>query len=75
MRANLRANCVPERLLDGDVPAFDDYLEERRKLMAAKIRGTMPTAKAKCATAAGAPRPARVNPALASRARRVTAAV
>ncbi len=38
MRANLRANCVPERLLAGDVPAFDDYLEERRKLMAAKIR-------------------------------------
>lgn len=38
MRANLKANCVPERLLDGDVPAFDDYLEERRKLMAAKIR-------------------------------------
>lgn len=38
IRANLRANCVPERLLDGDVPAFDDYLEERRKLMAAKIR-------------------------------------
>lgn len=38
MRTNLRANCVPERLLDGDVPAFDDYLEERRKLMAAKIR-------------------------------------
>lgn len=38
MRANLRANCVPERLLDGDVPAFDDYLDERRKLMAAKIR-------------------------------------
>lgn len=38
MRANLRANCVPERLLDGDVPAFEDYLEERRKLMAAKIR-------------------------------------
>lgn len=38
MRANLRANCVPERLLDGDVPPFDEYLEERRKLMAAKIR-------------------------------------
>jgi hypothetical protein len=29
---------VPERLLDGDVPAFDEYLEERRTLMAAKIR-------------------------------------
>lgn len=38
MRANLQANCVPDRMLDGEVPAFDDYLEERRKLMAAKIR-------------------------------------
>jgi hypothetical protein len=38
MRANLRANCVPERLLDGDIPDFDDYLEDRRKLMAEKIR-------------------------------------
>jgi hypothetical protein len=38
MRANFKANCVPECLLDGDVPTFDDYLEERRKLMAAKIR-------------------------------------
>jgi hypothetical protein len=38
MRANLRENCVPERLLDGDILAFDDYLEERRKLMAEKIR-------------------------------------
>lgn len=38
LRANLKANCVPERLLDGEIPAFDDYLEERRKLMAAKIR-------------------------------------
>lgn len=38
MRANLLANCVPERLLDGDVPSFDDFQEERRKLMAEKIR-------------------------------------
>lgn len=38
MRANLRANCVPERLLEGEVPAFEDFLEQRRKLMAAKIR-------------------------------------
>lgn len=38
MRANLRASCVPERLLDGDVPDFDDFLEERRLLMALKIQ-------------------------------------
>lgn len=38
MRANLRANCIPERLLEGDIPTFDAYLEERRQLMAEKIR-------------------------------------
>lgn len=38
LRANLRANCVPELLLDGDTPDYDDFLEERRKLMALKIR-------------------------------------
>lgn len=38
MRANLRANCVPARLLEGDVPEFDDFLEERRVLMALKIQ-------------------------------------
>lgn len=38
MRANFRANCIPERLLEGDIPTFDAYLEERRQLMAEKIR-------------------------------------
>jgi hypothetical protein len=38
LRANLRANCVPEALLDGDIPDYDDFLEERRRLMALKIR-------------------------------------
>ena len=38
LRANLRANCVPERLLDGEVPDYDDFLEERRRLMALKIQ-------------------------------------
>jgi hypothetical protein len=38
MRANLRANCIPERLLECDIPTFDAYLEERRQLMAEKIR-------------------------------------
>jgi hypothetical protein len=38
MRANLRVSCLPERLLDGEIPEFDDFLEERRKLMAQKIK-------------------------------------
>ncbi len=31
-------NCLSELLLDGKVPAYDDFLEERRKLMALKIK-------------------------------------
>lgn len=38
MRANLRANCVPESMLDGQVPSYDDFLIQRRILMAQKIR-------------------------------------
>lgn len=38
LRANLRMNCVPETLIDGDVPDFDTFLEMRRKLMAQKIK-------------------------------------
>ena len=38
MRANFRANCVPESLLAGSIPTYEEFLEERRKLMAAKIR-------------------------------------
>lgn len=38
LRANLRMHCLPESLLDGDIPAYDDFLEERRKLMAQKIK-------------------------------------
>ncbi len=38
MRQNLETNCLPIDLLDGRVPTFDDFLEERRHLMAAKIR-------------------------------------
>lgn len=38
MRANLRMSCVPESLLDGAIPDYDDFLEERRKLMALKIK-------------------------------------
>ncbi len=38
LRANLRVSCVPESMLDGVIPGFDDFLEERRKLMAQKIK-------------------------------------
>ena len=38
LRANLRASCIPESLLDGAIPDYDDFLEERRKLMAIKIK-------------------------------------
>jgi len=37
MIANLRMNCIPESMLDGDVKAYDAFLEERRRLMALKI--------------------------------------
>ena len=38
LRANLRMNCVPETVLDGAVPEYGDFLEQRRALMAEKIR-------------------------------------
>jgi len=38
MRMNLRMHCLPETFLDGEIPSFDDFLEQRRKLMALKIR-------------------------------------
>lgn len=38
LRANLSANCIPGSMLDGAIPAYDDFLEERRHLMALKIK-------------------------------------
>jgi len=38
LRANLRMSCVPEALLDDEIPSYDAFLEERRKLMALKIK-------------------------------------
>ena len=35
---NLRASCLPESLLDGEIPPYDEFLEQRRKLMAQKIK-------------------------------------
>ena len=38
MEANLRANCLPETMLGGNVPDYEAFLEARRKLMALKIK-------------------------------------
>lgn len=35
---NLRENCVPAGMIDGPVPAYEDFLAERRTLMALKIK-------------------------------------
>lgn len=36
--ANLRTNCIPETMLDGEIKDYRDFLAERRKLMALKIK-------------------------------------
>ncbi|NNN20969.1 MAG: DUF262 domain-containing protein [Acidimicrobiales bacterium] len=38
LRSNLKVSCIPEEMLDGDIPAYDDFLEIRRTHMALKIK-------------------------------------
>ncbi len=38
MKTNLRMHCLPESLVDGEIPTYDAFLEERRRLMALKIK-------------------------------------
>ena len=38
MRGNLAMHCLPESLLEGVIPPYEAFLEERRKLMALKIK-------------------------------------
>lgn len=38
LRANLVANCIPASMLEGEIPEYDVFLEERRKLMSLKIK-------------------------------------
>lgn len=38
MLANFGMNCLPASLLDGDIPDYEEFLEQRRRLMAQKIR-------------------------------------
>jgi hypothetical protein len=38
LKANLEENCVPETMLTNSVPEYDAFLEERRRLMALRIK-------------------------------------
>ena len=38
LRHNLRTHCLPESLLNGEVLEYDDFLQQRRKLMALRIK-------------------------------------
>jgi hypothetical protein len=38
MRANLSMHCLPDTMLDGQIPEYDEFLEVRRGLMALKIK-------------------------------------
>ena len=38
LKTNLAATCIPEAILDGESLDYDAFLEQRRKLMAAKIQ-------------------------------------
>ena len=38
MRGNFRMNCIPEFMLDGNIPDYQGFLEARRRLMALKMR-------------------------------------
>jgi hypothetical protein len=38
LKENLKANCIPESIFDMTVEHYSDFLEERRKLMAEKMK-------------------------------------
>lgn len=38
MKANLDSHCIPEEFLDGDICDYEDFLVERRRRMALKVR-------------------------------------
>ena len=38
LKENMKENCIPESIFDGTVKNYESFLEERRKLMAQKIR-------------------------------------
>jgi hypothetical protein len=43
LKTNLTQNCIPESMISGTVPDYDTFLDERRKLMAAKIKAYFQT--------------------------------
>ena len=43
LRENLSDHCLPPSLLDGAIPVYDEFLEERRRLMALKIKAWFET--------------------------------
>lgn len=38
MLANFTMNCIPHSMLDGNIPDYDDFMQQRRYLMAQKIK-------------------------------------
>lgn len=38
LRRNYEENCIPECFLKGVIPSYDDFLDERRRLMAKRIQ-------------------------------------
>ncbi|HEU0188968.1 MAG TPA: DUF262 domain-containing protein [Gallionella sp.] len=38
LRANFAENCIPQSMMSANVPSYDSFLEERRELMAAKLK-------------------------------------
>ena len=43
MRVNLRTHCIPDSMLDGLIPDYQEFLEQRRMMMAQKIRAWFQT--------------------------------
>ena len=38
LKSNMEMNCLPDSLFGAEIPCYDDFLEQRRKLMAQKIK-------------------------------------
>ena len=38
LRENMHAHCIPDSIFDGNVDTYQDFLADRRKLMAARMR-------------------------------------
>ena len=38
LRANMSMNCIPESVMDMDADSYEDFLHQRRKLMADKMK-------------------------------------